>query len=242
MSLATGAVVTSLHRYPVKSLLGEQVGRLEVDARGCAGDRVWAVRTGDGLLGSGKSGRRFAALPDLQLVRATLVRGQVALRFPDGAEHAVDDPAAARALSEHVGRAVTLTPETDGTHFDDGPVSLLGTASVEAVAAELGARVPTGRFRANVVLGTREAWAEDAWEGRRLRVGSALLDVVATSPRCVMVDARTADGPGQPGLLRAVGRVHEAELGIVAEVVDPGVVEVGDEVHLVGDGRADVGR
>ena len=124
MTLATGAVVTLLHRYPVKSMLGEAVERLEVDARGCAGDRVWAVCTGDGLLGSGRCRRRSAALPDLQLVRASPVRGHVVLRFPDGAEHAVQDPAAAHALSEHVGRAVTLTPETDGTHCDDGPVSL----------------------------------------------------------------------------------------------------------------------
>ncbi len=233
---ATGAVVASLHRYPVKSLLGEQVDELEVDARGCAGDRVLAVGTGDGMLGSGKAGRRFTALPGLQLLRARTVAGQVRLLFPDGEELAADDPRAARRLGEHVGRPVDLVREDGTPHHDDGPVSLLGTASVGAVAAELGAEVAEARFRANLVLRTTEPWAEDAWEGRRLQVGTVVLDVVATSPRCVMVDAGSADRPAQPGVLRAVGRVHGADLGVVAEVVGAGVVRVGDEVRLVGDG------
>lgn len=238
LSNATGAVVASLHRFPVKSMTGEQVDRLELDLRGCVGDRVWAVDTGDGRVGSGKTTRRFTAVPGLQLVQARLVDGGVVLRFPDGTEHPVEDPRTADRLSEHVGRAVSLAPETDGTHHDDGPVSLLGSASVEAVAGELGAPVAVGRFRANIVLRTTRAWAEDAWEGRRLRLGGVLLDVVSTTPRCVMVDAATAERPAQPGVLTAVGRLHGAELGIIAEVVEAGWVAVGDEVHLVGDGRA----
>ncbi len=237
VGVATAVVVASLHRYPVKSLLGEQVEQLELDHRGCVGDRGWAVSTADGLLGSGKAGPRFRALPGLQLVRARLGEdGTVTLELPDGSRHDVADPAAALLLGAHVGREVSLVAESDGSHFDDGPVSLLGTASVDAVSAELGAEVPTGRFRANVVLRTAEPWCEDGWEGRRLRVGGVLLDVVATSPRCVMVDAGTAVLPAQPGVLRAVGRAHGAELGVLAEVVEPGVVTVGDEVYLVGDG------
>ncbi|MFC3688072.1 MOSC domain-containing protein [Aquipuribacter hungaricus] len=241
------AAVASLHRYPVKSLLGEQVDRLEVDARGCAGDRVWALSTGGGMLASGKSGRRFTAVPGLQQVRARLVGGTVLLRLPDGTETSADDPAAPALLSAHLGREVTLLREADGSsdglhdgvgHFDDGPVSLLGTASVGAVADDLGAPVPTSRFRPNIVLRTDAAWAEDAWDGRRLQVGDVLLDVVQTSPRCTMVDAATADTPAQPGVLKAVGRLNGAELGIIADVVRGGVVAVGDQVSLVGDGPA----
>lgn len=242
------AVVASLHRYPVKSLLGEQVDRLEVDARGCSGDRVWALTTGGGMLASGKSGRRFTAVPGLQQVRARLVDGTVVLRLPDGTETSVDDPAAPALLSASLGREVALVRETDDGsddglhdgvgHFDDGPVSLLGTASVAAVADDLGAPVPSSRFRPNVVLRTDEPWAEDAWDGRRLQVGDVLLDVVQTSPRCTMVDAATADTPAQPGVLKAVGRLNGAELGIIAEVVRGGTVAVGDQVHLAGDGPA----
>lgn len=49
--------VTSLARLPVKSLLGERPDRVTVDTRGVRSDRLWAVTTPDGKLGSGKSSR-----------------------------------------------------------------------------------------------------------------------------------------------------------------------------------------
>jgi len=60
--------VASLHRYPVKSLAGESLAAVEVDARGLAGDRAWAVRDPDGKLGSGKSSRRFRKMDGLLLL------------------------------------------------------------------------------------------------------------------------------------------------------------------------------
>lgn len=60
----------SLHRFPVKSMSGEERNHLDVDARGCVGDRVWSVRTADGKIGSGKNTRRFAAVPGLLELRA----------------------------------------------------------------------------------------------------------------------------------------------------------------------------
>lgn len=49
-------------RYPVKSVLGEQPKQLWLAESGPMGDRVWALRTADGRLGSGKSSRRLSRL------------------------------------------------------------------------------------------------------------------------------------------------------------------------------------
>ena len=221
------ARVASLHRYPVKSMLGEDVSALELDARGVAGDRLWAVRTADGGLGSGKATRRFRDVPGLLELRAHGT-DPVRVLLPDGSAVPVDQAAA--AVSDHVGQPVTLVRETDVDHFDDGPVSLLGLASVHAVEAELGAAVDPGRFRANLVLDVPTAFAEDAWVGQRVRVGTCVLEVVMTSSRCRMVDAASADAPAQHGVLLATGRAHRAELGVIARVVAPGRVRVGDAV------------
>jgi len=51
--------VVALRRYPVKSLGGESLGSVAVDARGLAGDRWYAVVDGDGRLAAGKDSRRF---------------------------------------------------------------------------------------------------------------------------------------------------------------------------------------
>ena len=47
-------VVHEIRRYPVKSMAGESLPTVEVDARGLVGDRWYAVVDGDGKLSSGK--------------------------------------------------------------------------------------------------------------------------------------------------------------------------------------------
>lgn len=117
--------------------------------------------------------------------------------------------------------------ETDVSHFDDGPVSLLRSASVVAVAREHGEHVDPARFRSNIMVATDEAFAEEEWIGRHVQIGTALLAVTMASPRCVMVDVATVDSPAQPGVLSAVGRAR-ARLGVVARVVREGAVSIGD--------------
>ncbi len=221
--------VAALFRYPVKSMTGEQVDVLDLDTRGVAGDREWAVRTADGFLGSGKTTRRFAAVPGLLRVRAQTSSGALRITLPDGSTCTEADADA--ALSDLLGQSLTLVREADVSHYDDGPVSLLGAASVAAVTAAQEADVDPARFRPNLLLATDGAFAEDTWVGRQVRIGTATLEVTMTSPRCVMVDAETADLPRQPGNLLTVGRLHDACLGVIARVVTPGTIRVGDAVH-----------
>ncbi|MBW3620691.1 MAG: MOSC domain-containing protein [Actinobacteria bacterium] len=225
--------VVSLHRYPVKSMGGEEVPRLELDHRGCVDDRRWSVRTAAGKIGSGKDTRRFAVVPGLLELRASQREdGRVVISLPDGTTYAVDDERAPERLSRFLGQPVTLAAETDVSHFDDGPVSLLATASLDTVAVERGQPVAADRFRANIVLATGTAFVEETWVGREVAIGTAVLRVDLASPRCVMVDMATAELPAQHGNLAAVGRANEACLGVVATVVVPGTVAVGDVVTV----------
>ena len=65
-------------RYPVKSLLGEDVPAIELDRSGVRGDRVWALRTSAGRIGAGKRTPRYVRLPHLLEMRARTasVRGR----------------------------------------------------------------------------------------------------------------------------------------------------------------------
>jgi hypothetical protein len=224
--------VVSLYRYPVKSLTGESVTRLEVDQRGCVGDRQWSVRTAADKIGSGKSTRRFEAIPGLLDVRACERDGRVAVTFPDGSSCFVEDPEAAVRLSEHIGQPLRFARETAVSHFDDGPVSLIGQASVDAVTEAQQEAVDPARFRANIHLSTAGPFVEDGWLGRELRIGTAVVLVEMVSPRCVMVNMATADLPEQQGNLKAIGRINNACLGVIATVLTPGTISEGDELTI----------
>jgi uncharacterized protein YcbX len=224
----------ALHRYPVKSLSGEDLDRLAVDDRGVVGDRTWSVRTAEGRIGSGKDTGRFRAVPHLLRARARCADGQVLVALPDGSEHAAGSDRLAQGLGELAGQPLTLAPEAGPSHFDDGPVSLVARASVRAVAEQQGRAVADVRFRPNLVVDGLEAFGEEDWIGRRLRVGTVLLRDEMASERCVMVDQATADLPAQPGNLRAVGRLNRARLGVIARVERGGEVGVGDAVQVDG--------
>ena len=224
--------VAALHRYPVKSLEGEQPARLGLEHRGVAGDRLWAVVDHDGRLGSGKTTRRFRRMPGLLELRATYDGEVPVLVFPDGRSVRGDDPEVHSALSAHVGRPVRLAKEGGVPHADEGPVHLVTTASL--VAAAGGAPVDGRRTRANLVLATGEdGFVEDGWVGRRLRVGTAELLLTDLMPRCVMVGAAQDGLPDDRSVLRDVLRRHDGYLGLVADVGVPGTVALGDDALLV---------
>jgi uncharacterized protein YcbX len=225
--------VLGLFRYPVKSMSGELRGALELDPAGCVGDREWAARTAQGRVASGKATRRFEAVPGLLHLRSWMgQRGQVWIQFPDGRVHSAGTSLADAALSCHLNRSVRLEPRCNGRLVDDGPVSLIGTASITALEEAHGMFVDPIRFRPNILVQTVTPFAEDDWLGCELRLGSAILRVTMRSIRCVMIDMATAELPAQRGNLKTLGALNDARVGIIAEVVQPGRVRVGDDLWL----------
>lgn len=226
--------VRSLHRYPVKSLLGEALADVVVEPVGLAGDRRWAVRDGDGKLGSGKSSERFRKMDGLLRFSARHAGGEVLVRLPSGRELPVTDPACAAAISEVVGRPVTMCGD-EAPQVDSKPVHLLTTASLRwarslAPASELDER----RFRPNVVVEAAGVGAvELEWVGRTIALGEVRLRVLKSTKRCVMVTLPQAELPHDPRVLSSLTGDGEAHLGVLAEVEVPGTVRPGDRVRLV---------
>ena len=231
-----GAVVgrvSELHRYPVKSCAGERLEAAPIDVRGLVGDRLWAVVDPDGKLGSGKSSRRFRRMDGLQLLRSRYDGEWPVVTFPDGAEVRADDDRVHELLTAYVGRPVTLRREDRISHFDEGPLHLVSTATLAAIGEPR--TVDARRLRPNLVLELDPGGAdEESWSGRRVAVGEVLLEVLYAMPRCVMLDHEQADLPPAPHLLKTVTERRGGDAGVVADVLEGGTVRVGDEVRLAG--------
>lgn len=238
-SVQSGAAarIRSIHRYPVKSLVGEELARAHVGERGLHGDRWWSVRDPDGKLGSGKSTRRFRKMEGL-LELAAYYDGETPLvSFPDGRSLRGDDEEIHRALSAYVGRPVRLAHEETVSHFDEGPLHLVTTSAIRFVERAHGRAVDPRRLRPNLVLETavHDGMVEEAWVGRRVAVGADLvIEVRAPMPRCVMLTMPQRGLGRDAGLLDAVTRLNDMNLGVVADVLVPGVATVGDTVRILG--------
>jgi len=229
--------IAEIRRYPIKSLLGERPATAEVDRRGLVGDRLWAVRDDDGKLGSGKNTRRFRRMPGLFLLRGHSSDGVPVVELPDGRRFAADDPAGHRAVSEVLGRRVTIAREAEVVHHDEGPVSLISTAALRRLAELTGSVVDPLRFRANLLVDLPgDGFPEEDWLGRDLRIG----DQVVLRPRrrltrCVMIDLAQEDAPEHGRLLRTVAEHHDLTFGVWATVERPGRIALLDPVENVAD-------
>ncbi|MDQ3786055.1 MAG: MOSC domain-containing protein [Actinomycetota bacterium] len=154
--------------------------------------------------------------------------------FPDGRKLRGDSPDLDAALSEHVGRAVVLGREAAVSHFDEGPLHLVTSASCDTLARAHGHEVDARRTRANLVLACEgHGFPELGWVGRRLRLGTDVVVLVRdVMPRCVMLNAAQDGLPADPSLLRTVTDVAAGALGVVADVERGGRVTVGDAAVL----------
>jgi uncharacterized protein YcbX len=106
--------VRALHRYPVKSMLGETLTYTAVTERGLQGDRVAAVLDETGAVGSAKHPRKWGRLLTCRSRLAD--RGTVVVELPDGTALCVGSPDLDARLTELLGRQVFLsdTPPRHG--------------------------------------------------------------------------------------------------------------------------------
>lgn len=228
--LPVGRVI-ELRRYPVKSLLGERRDALSIEPRGVVGDRLFAVRNEQGKFGSGKSTRRFRQMDGLFALRATYEGDIPLVTFPDGGVLAGNDPTLTTRLSAHVGCPVTLAREADIPHHDEGAIHLVTTAALRAIGLEPDEAL---RFRPNLVIDTAgSGMVEESWIGHEIACGEQVrLRVIGRAIRCVMIGMAQEAAPADPLLLRRLGEINDAYLGVYAEVIVPGTVGLGDEVAL----------
>ncbi|MGI8750519.1 MAG: MOSC domain-containing protein [Thermoleophilaceae bacterium] len=235
----SAGTVSSLYRWPVKSFAGEPIAATVLDRRGLAGDRAHAlfdrhkgaprrltIRQAPGMLHwSAAYEGRIVAPDHLPLPRLT---------GPDGRSYAWDDPCLPAALSEDLGRPVDL--HRDPALMPDLADSVLITtkASLEAVGAGLGRPLDLRRFRPNIhVAFDAPAFAEEGWQGRRLQVGEAELELLHPCERCVIPTRDPDTAAKHADIIRWLVGERANRFGINARAVARASIAVGDAVQLI---------
>ena len=137
-----------LRRYPVKSMLGEELRACDVTGRGLVGDRVLGVvHRETGKVASAKNPRLWRGM--LRLAAAS--GWDVKITFPDGTAMASGDRGVDAALSDFLGHTVTLAaaPPPDATLDRADPEQVLRDGvevPVRVEVGQLGGASPEGTF------------------------------------------------------------------------------------------------
>lgn len=145
----TAGRLARLRRYPVKSMLGEDLDAVAVTERGLFGDRALAVVDGEtGRVASAKHPRLWRAL---LAIAASGAPPETSLRFPDGAAVMTSDPGAGTRLAGFLGREVSLAevPPPGATLQRAVPEEVLlhgVDAEVAVQESRIGGVAPPGTF------------------------------------------------------------------------------------------------
>lgn len=212
------AHIAALYRHPVKGFTPERLPAVDLTAGACFPcDRLYAVEDGpsgfDLAAPAHISKMKFTVLARLAQIaavhtaydEASGVLSAAADGWPDFAGDLRGDvgrrgfEAWLTAFLGDEARGALRVIEGPGAHrFMDsrsGYVSIVNLASVRDLAARLGVPVDPLRFRANLYVEGWPAWAENAWTGRALTLGTATAQVLKPIVRCAAthVDPVTAE-------------------------------------------------
>lgn len=223
----------ALRRYPVKSMLGEDVTELALAAGGVLGDRALALLDAEtGRVATAKHPRLWRGLLQFS---AVLDGTGVHITLPDGRVIGSDDADVDRVLSDAVGRSVHLSgvrpagaiverpaPEDVLDHGVEAEVpfaeleiaqgttgtTFVDYAPVHLITTTTLEHVGTVavRYRPNIVVATPAGvpYAENGWVGREITIGDVRLRGTLPTPRCSVPTLEHGDLPRAAHAVRTV--------------------------------------
>jgi hypothetical protein len=104
-------VLASIHRYPVKSMMGEELSASRIGAKGVQGDRAFALADAEtGKIASAKNPSKWPTLFSFRAAFAGPLNGDslppARVTFPDGSTVSTEDRTIAARLSSSLGKPV----------------------------------------------------------------------------------------------------------------------------------------
>jgi MOSC domain-containing protein len=251
------AAIAALFRHPIKGFTPEKLERADLaEGRPFPGDRLFALEDGPSGFDPARPAfipkQRFAVLAKIAEVAKARTRFDDATGVlrADADGHApyagdIRTSAGRAAFAAWAGQVLGEAAQGrlrlidgEGHRFTDHPqghVSIINLASLHDLEQRLGRPLDPRRFRANVYVDGWPAWAENAWEGRSLRLGDVEARVFKSIVRCAApgVDPETAerdvDVPAE--LHRLYGHML---CGIYVHVTRGGTIREGDAAHAPG--------
>jgi len=247
MSASVGKIV----RHPIKS-----IGRQELTSVGLAAgkwmpfDRLWGVSHERSKLGGGWEKKvnflRAVTGPALMAVTAELDETTKTLTLTHPTAGTITTrPNSPDDASRLIGWLRQLWPgdlpkptaiyRSNEGHLTDVPnpwISLNSTASLKALSQRAGVILVPHRFRGNIWIDGLDPWQEAKWVGKTIQMGGVTLAVRSQITRCKATMANPDTGRRDLDTLGLLDDLGHQEFGVYAEVIQGGVLSVGDSVAV----------
>ncbi|MEM6576997.1 MAG: MOSC domain-containing protein [Pseudomonadota bacterium] len=244
--------VAELWRHPIKAHGRESLESVTLtQGQTMPWDRRWAVAHKSSKADGTKwvpcaNFNRGSIIASLMAINAQsdMDTGTVTVRHPDRPDLSFDPDQDAQPFLDWIkplmpeNRATSArlvrVPDRGMTDTDYPSVSLINLASNETLATKMGLSLSILRWRGNIVMDGLEPWQEFDWVGRRLRIGTAELEVHERIQRCLATTANPQTGIRDADTLGALNsHFNHQDFGIYATVVTSGDVKIGDAIEPI---------
>jgi uncharacterized protein len=225
-------VISEIWRYPVSSIGGERLDRVQLHSGGIEGDRGYLLI--DTLSGDVASPETTPRWRKALMLQAAYDGNQPVVMVP-GSTGMGPSAALNRAVSEFMdfacaivraGEDISATSKA-APRYDLAPLHIITKGTVRALASALpNSQVDARRFRPNLVIDTDAD--EQSWIGKGWSAGTAHGTITEPTKRCGMTMIAQQGLPEDPEILRTIVRKHRRYLGVYALVALSGLVAVGD--------------
>lgn len=240
--------VAHLFRHPIKGLGSEPIQATDLNTdRPLPLDRQWAVlQEGQRNTGTWQKRRTFGHVargPKLSQISCCTDGTQIALSHPDLPSISINPDKDGRALLDWLrpiwgsemqpASELIRAPDTGMTDADYPSVSLMNLASLSSLQPIAGCPIDPRRFRGNIWLDELPPWKELDWTGKRLRLGSAKLEIIEPIIRCRAIEANPTTGDFDTNLTKLLNAHWDhVYFGVNARVTKSGHIRCGDTLEI----------
>jgi len=112
-------------------------------------------------------------------------------------------------------------------------ISLINLNSIDDFEKRINQKVEFQRFRGNFYVDGIDAWEEQNWIGKNIKINNVLFKVERNIPRCVAINLKPKTDNSDLNLLQSLKKAYNHfDMGIYLRSLNNGKIKVGNTIRL----------
>jgi len=112
-------------------------------------------------------------------------------------------------------------------------ISLINLNSIEDLEKRINQKVEFQRFRGNFYVDGIDAWEEQNWIGKNIKINDVLFKVERNIPRCAAINLKPKTDNSDLNLLQSLKKAYNHfDMGIYLRSLNDGKIKVGNKIKL----------
>jgi len=112
-------------------------------------------------------------------------------------------------------------------------ISLINLNSIEDFEKRINQKVEFQRFRGNFYIDGIDAWEEQNWIGKNIKINNVLFKVERNIPRCVAINLKPKTDKSDLNLLQSLKEAYNHfDMGIYLRSLNDGKIKVGNAIKI----------